>query len=202
MRARCANLCRWTGLVFLLVPGIARVVVAAELSHYSALPGMAFLDDLFLPPPEVGHFVYGQYNSYYGTDTFRDSRGNKVKKITITGPAGRPITIDLDLDVDNWVIAPLLLRARQMRRVWRAGGSSRALIRAVAPPPSGRDEALEKIDSLIRERKPVKIRRRTPLPRRLIREARGSALASRVAAGVKGSATYHSRKGGKPCAME
>jgi len=97
------------GLASILLLGMGRAAAAIEISHYSSLPGIPFLDDLFLPPEEVGRFVYAQYNAYYGTDTFRNSRGNKVETITITGPGGRPITINLDLDVDNWVIAPLFL---------------------------------------------------------------------------------------------
>ncbi len=101
--------CVQFSLGILLILTLTHRARGIELSHYSSLPGMAFLDDLFLPPPEAGRVFYAQYNSYYGTDTFRDSKGNKLKEITITGPAGRPITIKVDLDVDNWVIAPLLL---------------------------------------------------------------------------------------------
>ena len=84
---------------------------AVELSHFSALPGMVFLDDWFLPPPEQGQFFYAQYSAYYGTDTFRDPDGNKVGQIQIEGPAGQPRTVDLSLDVDNWTIAPVLMWA-------------------------------------------------------------------------------------------
>jgi hypothetical protein len=82
---------------------------AIELNHYAA--GIPNLDDFFLPPPEAGQFIYGQYNMYYFSDTFRNSDGKKVDSITLTGPGGRPITIKLDIDIDNYNIAPLLMWA-------------------------------------------------------------------------------------------
>jgi hypothetical protein len=89
----------------------AQPVVAAELSHYSALPGLAFMDDLFHPSPDLGRLFYVQYNAYYTTDTYRDPAGNETDQITIEGPLGRPITVDVDIDVDNWVLAPTLMWA-------------------------------------------------------------------------------------------
>jgi hypothetical protein len=81
------------------------------LSHYTSLAGMPALDDFFMPAPEVGSLVYGQYNSYYTTDTFRNPKGEKVKTITVEGPLGNPREIKLDVDVDMWVLAPLLMWA-------------------------------------------------------------------------------------------
>jgi len=85
-----------------LVPiGPAR---AFELSHYS--PGMPNMHDYFLPPQEVGEFIYAQYNLYYHSDTIRDRDGNEIKSITITGPLGNARTINLDVSVDQIVLAP------------------------------------------------------------------------------------------------
>ncbi len=84
---------------------------AFELSHFTTLPGLINPTDLFLPPPELGQVFYVQYNAYYGTDTFRNSHGDSVDQISFTGRLGQTRTIDLDLDVDVWTVAPLLLYA-------------------------------------------------------------------------------------------
>lgn len=80
-----------------------------ELSHFSALPGLAFMDDFFLPPQEMGHLFFAQYSTWYGTDTFRNADGNVVDRIKVTGPGGEEREIALDFDIDNWLIGPLLL---------------------------------------------------------------------------------------------
>ena len=82
---------------------------AVELSHY--LPGLPNMDDYFLPPKEVGQFVYVQYNVYYHTETIRDRNGNEIKSITVNGPQGTPRTINLDVNVDQVFLVPTFLWA-------------------------------------------------------------------------------------------
>lgn len=96
-------------MAVVLALGAATPLRAIELSHYFA--GLPNIDDFFLPAPEVGQVIYGQYNLYYETDTFRNSKGKKVKSITIKGPLGNPRTIKVDPNVDNFIIAPLLMWA-------------------------------------------------------------------------------------------
>ncbi len=84
---------------------------AAELSHYASMPGLVNPTDLFMPPKEIGQFAYAQYQALYTTDTFRDARGRKVDSISTPLPPGMGREVDLDLDVDSWTIAPLLLWA-------------------------------------------------------------------------------------------
>lgn len=96
---------------FVLLAALAAATPAraVDISHYSLSPGIAFLDDYFLPPEAAGKVIYAQYSAYYGTETFRNSDGQKVDKITVTGPAGVPRTVDIDLDVDTWIFAPVLI---------------------------------------------------------------------------------------------
>jgi len=82
-------------------------VSAIELSHYGG--GLANVDDFFIPPPEVGQFLYAQYNFYYFTDTFRNADGDKVDSISFTDRRGMPHTIKLDLNIDQFFIAPALM---------------------------------------------------------------------------------------------
>lgn len=82
---------------------------AYNLSHYSAMPGIAFQDDYFLPAPELGRLFFAQYSSWYSTDTFRNADGNVVDQIQVTGPRGETRTVDLDVDVDYGLLGPLLL---------------------------------------------------------------------------------------------
>jgi hypothetical protein len=93
----------------LVVSGWASTAQGGQLSHYSAMPGLAFMDDYFIPAPEMGRLFFAQYSTWYGTDTFRNADGNEVDRITVTRPGGQERDIDLDLDVDSWLLGPVLL---------------------------------------------------------------------------------------------
>jgi hypothetical protein len=75
-------------------------VGAGELGHY--VPGLLNIRDTILPPKGLYAAVY---NYYYTADDFRDANGNKAG--TVTGPGGRTVT--LDVDVDAYSIAPAIL---------------------------------------------------------------------------------------------
>lgn len=77
---------------------------AQQLSHY--LPGLANLNDLFLPPAEAGQFIYLQYNVYYHPNEIRDGDGKAIDSLTFDGPLGNPRTVDLDVDVDLVYLIP------------------------------------------------------------------------------------------------
>lgn len=85
--------------------GLARNAAAIEINHYFA--GLPNIDDFFMPAPEQGRLIYGQYNLWYHTDTIRKSNGDKLD--SITGPLGNKI--DVDVDIDNFVIAPTVMWA-------------------------------------------------------------------------------------------
>ena len=85
------------GLLFLSIVFVfAGSGRAAELGHYA--PGLMNIRDFILPAP--GNY-YIQYNLYYAADTLKDKNGNSINSI----PVG-PGTINLDVDVDSWVVAP------------------------------------------------------------------------------------------------
>lgn len=86
---------------------------AYEIGHYFA--GLQNVDDFFLPAPELGELIYAQYNLYYGSDTFRNHKGDKIDKITLNGPLGNPKTIRVNVDVDLWTVAPLLMWAPKQK---------------------------------------------------------------------------------------
>jgi hypothetical protein len=69
---------------------------AMELGHFA--PGMMNIRD-FIQPVPGNYFLL--YNIYYSSDTLRDRNGKHVKSIPV-GPA----TINLDVDVDSYTIAP------------------------------------------------------------------------------------------------
>jgi hypothetical protein len=96
-------------LAIVLALGGTTPVRAFELSHY--FPALMHVDDFFLPPPEAGQLVYAQYNAYYGTDTFRNHNGDKVDSITVTGPLGRPISVHVSADINNFYLAPSVVWA-------------------------------------------------------------------------------------------
>jgi hypothetical protein len=97
---------KWASkLVALLALGITlqwpASVTAGELGHYG--PSVADIRD-YVMPPEPG-FYAKLYTYYYTTETFKDGDGEKVS--SITGPLGNEI--DLDIDVDLYVVAPAFM---------------------------------------------------------------------------------------------
>jgi len=80
--------------VLLAVGGSSR---ASELGHYN--PGVSNIRDFFVPDPG---FYYIQYNFYYTSDTYKDRHGRSVESV-----AAGPATIDIDADLDLFVVVPM-----------------------------------------------------------------------------------------------
>jgi hypothetical protein len=106
---------RYTVLLLLLFICFASSAFAGEQGHYTPAP-MAVRD--FVLPPKGVYFL--NYNTYYTTDTFKDSNGDEVDSLTASGTLTRNIglrnrslpvtvtgtaTIDLDIDIDVFVQA-------------------------------------------------------------------------------------------------
>ncbi len=70
-----------------------------ELGHFS--PAVARIRDVIQPPP--GNY-FALYNLYYTTDTYKNGNGDKVGQATVG-----PITLDVDIDIDNYMIIPAYL---------------------------------------------------------------------------------------------
>jgi hypothetical protein len=102
-------------LVLILIILSATPAIAGEQGHYTPAP-MAIRD--FVVPPKGVYFL--NYNTYYKTDTFKDSNGDKLASLTVSGSLTRNIslprqsipvtitgttTINLDIDVDVFVQA-------------------------------------------------------------------------------------------------
>ncbi len=97
-------------ILLLFLAFSASLVYAGEQGHYTPAP-LAIRD--FVVPPAGYYFL--NYNTFYNTDTFKDSSGNELNFISAAGTATRdisirgrsiPITItgtanvDLDIEVD------------------------------------------------------------------------------------------------------
>jgi len=95
-----------SGFAFLsIVFGLAGSVGASELGHFA--PGLMNIRDFILPAP--GNY-YVQYNLYYAADTLKDKNGNSINSI----PAD-PANINIDVDVDSWVIAPTFVHVTKKK---------------------------------------------------------------------------------------
>jgi hypothetical protein len=75
---------------------------AGELGHFA--PGVFNIRDFAMPPPG---FYGAVYNYFYTTDRLNDSNGNKVNSVTIGSDPGE--TLDVDVNVDIYVVAPTLI---------------------------------------------------------------------------------------------
>ncbi|MFH1037306.1 MAG: transporter [PVC group bacterium] len=71
---------------------------AGELGHFN--PGVPNIRDFFVPTPG---FYYIQYNFYYTSDIYKNRHGRSVKSVG-SGLAA----IDIDVDLDLFVIVPML----------------------------------------------------------------------------------------------
>jgi hypothetical protein len=92
-------------LISAAVLALAAVVGAraGEISHYNG--GFLSIRD-FLVPSEPG-FYGAVYNYYYTTDRLNDTNGDEINNQTILPPGGGPgATLDLDVNVDIYVVAP------------------------------------------------------------------------------------------------
>ena len=88
------------GLLLALCAGRAHAIVG----HYTA--GLPNVHDYFIPPAGL---YYAQYFYFYTTDTFKDRNGDSIDSVTIRrGPAAGTV-LDLDLNLNQYVIAPTIM---------------------------------------------------------------------------------------------
>src|SRR5262249_51331530 len=76
----------------------------AIVGHYTA--GLPNVHDYFIPPAAL---YYAQYFYFYNTDTFKDRNGDSIDSVTIRRGPGTGTVLDLDLNVNQYVIAPAIL---------------------------------------------------------------------------------------------
>lgn len=78
---------------------------AGEIGHFNG--GVMNMRDYLLPEPG---FYSALYSYYYTTDRLNDSHGDEIASVTIDPPAGGGgVSVDLDVNVDLYVLAPTLL---------------------------------------------------------------------------------------------
>jgi hypothetical protein len=89
----------------LVMAAITTATAYAQSDHY--VPGLYNIRDLALP--ESG--LYGAvYNYGYLTDDLKDSSGNKLTSVTITGPGGRlSTTINVKVNLDLYALVPAVI---------------------------------------------------------------------------------------------
>jgi hypothetical protein len=76
----------------------------AEIGHYA--PGLPNIRDLIVPAPGF----YGVlYNYFYLSDRLNDGDGNEANSVTINPRGGPGVTLDVDVDLDSYVLAPAFL---------------------------------------------------------------------------------------------
>ena len=79
-------------------------VSAAEIGHYNG--GLFNIRDFVVPEPGL---YAALYNYFYTTDRLNDRRGDKVNSVTINPGGGPGVTLDVDVKVDMYALAPALL---------------------------------------------------------------------------------------------
>ena len=69
-------------------------------------PGVLNIRDYVVPEPGF----YGVlYNYWYSTDRLNDADGNKISSVTIAPGGGEGITLDLNVNVDIYAMAPAFI---------------------------------------------------------------------------------------------
>jgi hypothetical protein len=75
-----------------------------EIDHYT--PGLVNIRDLIVPQPG---FYTVLYNYFYWSDRLNDRDGNEISSVTINPRGGPGVTLDVDIDLDVYVLAPAVL---------------------------------------------------------------------------------------------
>ena len=76
----------------------------AEIGHY--IPGLPNIRDFAMPEPGF----YGVlYNYFYFSDRLNDRDGDEVNSVTINPRGGPGVTLDVDVDLDIYALAPTLI---------------------------------------------------------------------------------------------
>ena len=78
---------------------------ASEIGHY--VGGLANIRDLAVPA-DPGFYV-AVYNYGYVTSRLNDARGREIDSATLVGPRGRRLTLNVDIDVELYALAPLFM---------------------------------------------------------------------------------------------
>jgi hypothetical protein len=72
-----------------------------EIGHYAG--GFLNIRDFFVPEPGM----YGSvYNYFYTTDRLNNKNGDKIGSVTVNPGGGPGVTLDLEVDVNMYVLAP------------------------------------------------------------------------------------------------
>jgi hypothetical protein len=76
----------------------------AEIGHY--VPGLPNIRDFAMPEPGF----YGVlYNYFYFSDRLNDRDGDEINAVTINPRGGAGVTLDVDVDLDIYALAPTLI---------------------------------------------------------------------------------------------
>jgi hypothetical protein len=102
-----------TAFVFPVTFFAAFAAQAGEIGHFNG--GVMNMRDYLLPEPG---FYSALYNYYYTTDRLNDSDGDKISSVTIFPPGGGAgVVVDVDVNVDMYVLVPTLLWVTEIERL-------------------------------------------------------------------------------------
>ena len=89
----------------IVIGAIVAATACAQTAHY--VPGSFNIRDFALPD---SGFYAGIYNYGYLTDTVKDSSGNPINSVSVTGPGGRvTLTANLNVNVNLYGLAPVFI---------------------------------------------------------------------------------------------
>jgi hypothetical protein len=94
---------------FLIATLLASAVRADEIGHFS--PGVASIRDLAMPDPGFYGVVY---NHLYWSGRLNDAGGDKIRSVEI-GRRRLQTTVDVDVNLDMYALAPVLLWASKFK---------------------------------------------------------------------------------------
>jgi hypothetical protein len=99
-------------LRLVIVIGAITATTAHAQDHYG--PGVANIRDWTIPDPGL----YGAlYNYGLLTNSLNNANGNPVNSITITGPNGRSVTLNVGVNLNVYALAPMIIWVPKMDKI-------------------------------------------------------------------------------------
>src|SRR6187455_2008174 len=91
-------------ILIILITGPILTKAQQEVGHFA--PGVLNIRDFAMPD---SGFYAAVYNYFYSTDRLNDDNGNKIKSVTIKPGSGPGTTVNINVDLNVYALAPTFI---------------------------------------------------------------------------------------------